>query len=75
MQGVNKEPRATWERAGAANTGTAAKRNVPQITDLLRCFWESHWMLIRSAFTKQHTITYSIHSLQGQIEISQCFVH
>lgn len=30
MQGVNREPRARWERAGAAYAGTAAKRNIPQ---------------------------------------------
>lgn len=35
MQGVNKEPMARWERAGAA---TAAKRNIPQNMALLRCF-------------------------------------
>lgn len=38
MWGVNKEPRARWERAGAAYAGTAAKRNVPQIMALLRYF-------------------------------------
>lgn len=38
MQGVNNEPWARWERARAAYTGNAAKRNIPENMALLRCF-------------------------------------